>query len=103
MTLVFNTPIGPSGPPYPLPPLGLLDDFRSSGFSVTSGNSLYNFDHLNGALGGGNITAITTEFIPIPESSSYAIGAVLILMGLIAVRRRCGGLSRRPVSPAIVI
>ena len=98
LMLVFNTPIGPGGPPYPLPPLGLLDDFRSSGFSVTSGNSLYNFDHLNGAFGGGKITALTAEFIPIPESSSYALGAAVVLMGLIAVRRRRWFL-RRPVSP----
>jgi len=85
LTLVFDKPIAPDGrPPFPLPSLG--PDL--SGFSIHGGNSLYHIDHLIEAFGGGRISAITTEFIPIPESSSYAVGAVLLATGLIAARRR---------------
>lgn len=88
--LVFASPFTAAEgglPLLPLPALGSTEYTRSS-VSLMGVQSWFPDPDIADAYGGGEILSVTATFIPVPEPSTYAIGALLMLAAVIGVRRR---------------
>lgn len=89
LTLVFDSPIPTEGllPIPPLPDLGETE-FVESGFRVFAGRTFFPVADVVEGYGGGAIVGYTAEILPVPEPSTYALGALLFTGAAIIVRRR---------------
>jgi len=89
LTLIFDSPIATEGL-LPIPPLPDLDvtELSRSQFGLFGGQTFFPVADVAEGFGGGQIYGI----LPVPEPSTYAIGA-LVLMGVVVAirRRRCRG------------
>ena len=92
LTLVFDSLIPTEGrlPIPPLPGLGEAE-FVEPGFSVFAGRTFFPVADVVEGYGGGAIYNYTAEILPVPEPSTYAIGALILTGAVVAVRRRRRG------------
>lgn len=89
LTLIFDAPIPTEGllPIPPFPALGETE-FAESGFSLFAGRTFFPVADVVEGYGGGGFVSYTAEILPVPEPSTYAIGALVLTGAVIAVRRR---------------
>jgi hypothetical protein len=87
--LQFDAPL-PTTEHLPLPPLpglGEVEHYRSY-FRLEGGITFFPVEGLAEVYGGGGLMSVTATIIPIPEPSTYALGGLVLLAGVIAWRRR---------------
>lgn len=89
LLLIFDSVIPTEGL-LPIPPLPALGEweFAEPNFSVFAGRTYFPVADVVEGYGGGRIYGYTAEIMPVPEPSTYAIGALVLTGAAIAVRRR---------------
>lgn len=90
LSLVFESPFSAEEGRLPLPPLpalGFTEYWRSS-FNLFATQSFFPVSDIGEVYGGGEILSVTATLIPIPEPSTYAAGALLLVAAAVVVRRR---------------
>jgi hypothetical protein len=89
-SLIFATPFTASDAGFPLPPLPALGstEWVASSYKVMGTRSWFPDPGVAEAYGLGGISSVTATFIPVPEPSTYAVGALLMVAVVIGVRRR---------------
>lgn len=89
LLLVFASPFTAAEGGLPLAPFPALGsaEYGDSFLSVMGTRSWFPDPGIAEAYGIGEIVSVTATFIPIPEPSTYAIGALLCIAAAIGVRR----------------
>jgi hypothetical protein len=88
LTLMFAEPF--TGPGLPVPPL----QFSETSYYLAGGTTFFDVPNLNEGYGGGSFESVNVrlaqavDFTPVPEPSTYAAGAVLLLGFALWHRRR---------------